>query len=138
MLRLSETAAQGPLAVHRACRNRQKKTPASVSVPNTYAQAMVSTQAEQWEAAMRKEHSSIDEHEVAYLIPSTMAPLGSTIIGTRWVFRIKTGGYFEDKLAVRGWAHQHGLDCFTTFAPVCRIEISVFCWRWRHQGIYEF
>ena len=23
---------------------------------------------------------------------------------------------------VQGWAQQHGLDCFTTLAPVCRIE----------------
>ena len=96
--------------------------PASISVPNTYAQAMASPQAEEWEAAMRKELKSLDEHEVADLIPFTKVPPGCSIIGTRWVFRVKTDGRFKARLVVQGWAQQHGLDCFTTFAPVCRIE----------------
>ena len=32
---------------------------------------MASPQAEEWEAAMRKELQSLDEHEVADFIPST-------------------------------------------------------------------
>ena len=96
--------------------------PASISVPNTYAQAMASPQAGKWEAAMRKELKSLDEHEVADLIPFTKVSPGCSIIGTRWVFRVKTDGRFEARLMVQGWAQQHGLDCFTTFAPVCRVE----------------
>ena len=70
---------------------------------------------------MWKALQSLEEHEVVYLIPSTSVPPGSAIIGTRCVFRVKTDGRFKARLVVQGWA-QHGLDCFTTFAPVCRIE----------------
>ena len=92
--------------------------PASILVPNTYAQAMASPQAEKWEATMHKELKGVDEHEVADLIPFTKVPPGCSIIGTRWVFRVKTDGRFKATLVVQGWAQQHGLDCFTTFAPV--------------------
>ena len=66
---------------------------------------------------MRKELNSLDEHEVADLIPSTEVPPGGYIIGTRWVFRVKTDGRFKARLVVQGWAHQHGMDRFATFDP---------------------
>ena len=96
--------------------------PAHISVPNTYAQAMASPQAEEWEAAMRKELKSLDEHEVADLVPFTKVPPGCSIIGKRWVFRVKTDGRSKARLVVQGCAQQHELDCFSTFAPVCRTE----------------
>ena len=70
---------------------------------------------------MRGELQSLDEHEVADSIPSTSVPPGCSVIGTRWVFRVKTDGRFKARLVVQGWAQQHGLDCSTTFAPVCHI-----------------
>ncbi len=95
--------------------------PAAVEVPNTYKQAMRSPQATQWEKAMQKELSSLDDHEVADLIPFSSVPAGYSIIGTRWVYRVKTDGRFKARVVVQGWGQQHGIDCFTTFAPVCRI-----------------
>eukprot|EP00752_Nemacystus_decipiens_P017171 g15384.t1 len=95
--------------------------PAAVEVPNTYKQAMNSPQSKEWEQAMLKELSSLDDHDVADLIPSTSVPAGCSIIGTRWVYRIKTDGRYKARVVVQGWAQQHGIDCFTTFAPVCRI-----------------
>ena len=71
---------------------------------------------------MSKELYKPGEHEVADLIPPTPVPPGCSTIGTRWVFRGKTDGRFEARLVVQGWAQQHGLDCFTTFAPVFRIQ----------------
>ena len=76
--------------------------PASISVPNTYALAMASPQGEEWEAAMRKELRSLDEHEVAKIIPFTKIPLGCSIM--RWVFRVKTDGRFKARLVVQSWA----------------------------------
>ena len=95
--------------------------PAAVEVPNTFKQAMNSPQSTQWDEAMRKELSSLHDHDVADLIPVSSVPAGSSIIGTRWVFRVKTDGRFKARVVVQGWAQQHGIDCFTTFAPVCRI-----------------
>ncbi|CAM9284251.1 unnamed protein product, partial [Sphacelaria rigidula] len=42
--------------------------------------------------------------------------------GTRWVFKVKADGRFKARLVVQGWAQRHGLDCGSTFAPVCRLE----------------
>ena len=79
-------------------------------------------QVSEWEKAMQKEMQSLDEHEVADLIPSESLPPGPSIIGTRWVCRVKADGRFKARLVVQGWAQQqHGIDCFTTFAPVCRL-----------------
>ncbi|CAB1104474.1 unnamed protein product [Ectocarpus sp. CCAP 1310/34] len=95
--------------------------PAAVDVPNTYMQAMVSPQATQWEKAMRKELDSLNDHAVADLIPFSSVLAGYSIIGTRWVYRVKTDGRFKARVVVQGWAQQHGVDCLTTFVPVCRI-----------------
>ena len=63
--------------------------PAPSVVRNTYAQAMASPQTEEWEAAMRKELKSLDEHEVADIIPFTKVSPGRSIIGTLWYFEFK-------------------------------------------------
>ncbi|CAB1109566.1 unnamed protein product [Ectocarpus sp. CCAP 1310/34] len=95
--------------------------PAAVEVPNTYKQAMNSPQSTEWEQAMLKELASLDDHDVADLIPVSSVPAGCSVIGTRWVYRVKTDGRFKARVVVQGWAQQHGIDCFTTFAPVCKI-----------------
>ena len=87
---------------------------------------------------MRKELNSLDGHEVADLIPSTNILPGCAIIGTRWVFRVKTNGRFKARLVVKGWAQHHGLDCFTTFAPVCRVESQHLLLAIVDQGSGEF
>ncbi|MEP5625712.1 MAG: hypothetical protein ABJP82_24325, partial [Hyphomicrobiales bacterium] len=51
--------------------------PAAIIVPNTYKQAMDTPQPREWEKAMQKEMQSLDEHEVADLIPSESLPPGS-------------------------------------------------------------
>ena len=68
--------------------------PAAVEVPNTYKQAMASPHATQWKKAMRKELGSLNDHEVADLIPFSV-PAGYSVIGTRWVYRVKTDGRFK-------------------------------------------
>ena len=96
--------------------------PAAVEVPNTYKQAMNSPQAAEWDKAMQKELRSLEDHQVADLVPPESVPAGHSVIGTRWVYRVKTDGRFKARVVVQGWAQQHGIDCFTTFAPVCRID----------------
>ena len=118
--------------------------PASISVPNTYAQAMASPQAEECEADMRKELNCLDEHEVADCVPSTKVPPGCSIIGTHfWSNQRKTDGRFKARLVEEGWAQQHGLDCLAIFGPVCRIEnqhlllaiAASTCWRVFAMGV---
>ena len=70
---------------------------------------------------MRKELDSLNDHEVADLIPFSV-PAGYSVIGTNLVYRVKTEGRFKARVVVQGWAQQHGIDCSTTFAPVCPIS----------------
>ena len=95
---------------------------AAVVVPNTYKQAMASPHVTHWGKTMRKVLDSLNDHEMADLIPFSSVPAGYSVIGTRWVYRVKTDGRFKARVGVQGWAQQHGVDCFTTFAPVCRIS----------------
>ncbi|CAM9483573.1 unnamed protein product, partial [Ascophyllum nodosum] len=49
-------------------------------------------------------------------------PPGHNIIGSRWVFKVKEDGRFKGRVVATGWSQRHGIDCGSTFAPVCRIE----------------
>ncbi|CAB1098028.1 unnamed protein product [Ectocarpus sp. CCAP 1310/34] len=81
--------------------NPRVLSPAAVEVRNTYKQAMASPQATQWEKVMRKELDSLNDHEVSDLIPFSV-PAGYSIIGTRWVYRVKTDGRFKARVVVQG------------------------------------
>ncbi|CAN0097080.1 unnamed protein product [Sphacelaria rigidula] len=71
---------------------------------------------------MLDELQSIKNHEVSDIIPASSVPSNNSIIGTRWVFKVKADGRFEARLVVQGWSQRHGPDCGSTFAPVCRLE----------------
>ena len=66
--------------------------------------------------------SSTASTTMKWPISSPSPPFPPAIPSSRWVYRVKTDGRFKARIVVQGWAHQHGIDCFTTFAPVCRIS----------------
>lgn len=41
------------------------------------------------------------------------------IVGTRWLYNIKTDGKKEARLGVQGYRQKHGIYCGDTFAPAC-------------------
>lgn len=57
-----------------------------------------------WEKVMKTELSSLDDYEAADLVPFEFVPAGHSIIGKRWVYRIKTDGRFKARVLVQGWA----------------------------------
>ncbi|CAM9204341.1 unnamed protein product [Sphacelaria rigidula] len=71
---------------------------------------------------MLDELQNIYDHQVADIISAGSVPPNNNIIGTRWVFKVKADGRFKTRLVVQEWAQRHGLDCGSTFAPVCRLE----------------
>lgn len=85
---------------------------------DTYKEAMVSPQADERQAAMHKELNSLDK--VADLVPASSIPPSNTIIGSRWIYRVKADGRLKARLVVQGWAQRHRFDCFSTFTPVCK------------------
>lgn len=56
--------------------------PTSIPTPNTSREAMRSVDAEQWNAAIDEEMSSLREYEVADLVPSSSLPRGAKAIGS--------------------------------------------------------
>eukprot|EP00752_Nemacystus_decipiens_P010633 g9470.t1 len=92
--------------------------PASISLPNTFKEAKASSHSAQWTAAMNKELASLKENNVYDLI----VPAGCKVIGSRWVFKVKSNYTFKARLVRQGYAQRPGIDCGATFAPVCRIE----------------
>ena len=53
---------------------------------------------------MRKELHGLEGHGVADLVQSTSDPPGGSIIGTRWVLRVKPNERSKARLAVQDWA----------------------------------
>lgn len=96
---------------------------AAITAPNTYKEAVSLPQADERVKAMKTKLKRLDEHQVADLAPAHSVSPSHCIIGTRWVFNVKADGRFKAHLVVQGWAQQHGIDCGSTFAPVCRLNL---------------
>ena len=85
---------------------------------------------ESWVQAMQEELNQFKRNNVWELVP---APKGKTIIGTKWVHRIKydeNGKPVKNKsrLVAQGFNQEEGLDYEETFAPVARLEaIRLLC-----------
>ena len=56
--------------------------------------------AEEWKAAMERKPASLEEQDVAELIPSSSVPDESSILSSKWAFKVKTDGRFKARLVV--------------------------------------
>ena len=65
---------------------------------------------------------SLEKHGVYELVPIPSVPNGRKVVGTRWVYRIKTDGVYKSRLVVLGWSQVPGVDCGGTFVLVCRLQ----------------
>ncbi len=92
--------------------------------PTTHAQAVETPESEMWIQAMDSEMKSLEENQVWRL---TDLPRGKSIVGSRWVFRRKTGRdgtttRYKARLVARGFTQRNGYECGETFSPVVRAE----------------
>ena len=90
-------------------------------VPRTIQEARASPEAAEWTAAAEREIESLKERKVYKLVPRTAVPPGRKRIKSKWVFKRKADGSFKGRLVAQGWNQVPGLDCGSTFAPVCRL-----------------
>ena len=90
---------------------------------------------------MQEELNQFKRNNVWELVP---APKGKTIIGTKWVHRIKydeNGKPVKNKSrsVAQGFNQEEGLDYEETFAPVARLEaIRLLCAFASHKKIKLF
>ncbi|RXN30671.1 Retrovirus-related Pol poly from transposon TNT 1-94 [Labeo rohita] len=87
-------------------------------VPQTYQQAVTSTNSMQWKNAMDKEMKSLEENKTFTL---TQLPQGKQPVGGRWVYTLKRDSDGSEKYKARfvakGYSQKPGTDYDETFSP---------------------
>ena len=73
---------------------------------------MARSDAKEWRDSMVAELIALDEKDSWFLVD---LPLGKRVIGTKWVFRIKTDGHnvfdrYKSRLVPLGYLQEFGID----------------------------
>ncbi|KAI3678150.1 hypothetical protein L6452_37431 [Arctium lappa] len=95
----------------------------------------------EWVISMQEELNQFDALQVWRLVPK---PKGKTIIGTKWVFKIKKdecGTVIRNKarLVAKGYRQEEGIDYDETYAPVARlVAIRMFLAYAAHKNFTVF
>ena len=96
--------------------------------PQTFQEAMNSSDANLWRKATDSEYESLMSNETWDLVEK---PIGANVIKSMWVFRIKyrpdgSVEKYKARLVAKGCSQKAGIDFFETYSPVTRLT-SVRC-----------
>lgn len=75
-----------------------------------------------WQEAAEREIKSLQQLKVYTLVPLSEVPDDQNVIGSKWVFKVKTDSTHKARLVAPGWNQILGKDCGGSFAPVCRLQ----------------
>ena len=79
-------------------------------IPNTFKEAMTLPAKAHWKVASDKEVASLKRNNVYTLVPATVVPAGHTIVGSRWVYKVKADKSYKGRVVVLGWGQVPGVD----------------------------
>ena len=88
-------------------------------VPNSFKEAMSSTDRDKWLAASTEEFKGLTEMGVWKLVDH---PHDRKTIKCRWTYVLKSDGRHKAQLVVKGYTQIQGIDYKETFPPVARYE----------------
>ncbi|KAD4384796.1 hypothetical protein E3N88_24964 [Mikania micrantha] len=91
--------------------------------PQTYCDAVTSSEGPQWKEAIKNEIDSILQNHTWELVN---LPPGCKPLGYRWIFKrkMKADGSIDKykvRLVIKGFRQNEGVDYFDTYSPVTRI-----------------
>jgi hypothetical protein len=114
-LRLDDADTELVCAVATGLAQLETKTPA------TWREAMKSEDAPHWRVATDKEMAGCEQMGVWELVPRSSVPKWQTIIGCKWVFKIKTDSsgavdVYKARITPKGFLQKYGTNFFETFA----------------------
>ena len=66
--------------------------------------------------------TSLKERTLYKLAPRKAVPPGRKRVKSKCVIKRKSDNSYRARLVAQGWNQNHGLDCGSTFAPVCRLQ----------------
>ena len=95
-----------------------------LSEPKDVKEALSRPDCKLWKSAMLSELDSIKENDVWSIVDR---PHNKTIIGTKWVFKIKRNSEnkpekYKARLVAKGYNQEYGIDYYETFAPVVKVQ----------------
>ena len=93
------------------------------NIPQTYSEAISSTESEKWKEAMQSEMNALVENETFDIVP---LPEDRKAIKGKWVYAIKSdkddNETFKARFVAKGYSQVEGIDYNETFSPTARMN----------------
>lgn len=100
--------------------------------PQSYAEAINSTESKKWLEAMKKEIKSCEDQNTWILVNKAAMPPGAIVIPMKWVYKIKTDengvvSQYKARITPKGFKQRKGLEYFEVFAHTVYIKVFECC-----------